>query len=100
LDADTTLPFIPPFTLNASVLYEIDEVLGLNDFYTNLTYTQTSSFEVLSLSVGFRVGSAGNIQFSANNLLNEDYIPVVSLLRDLGIPQAGRDFSVKFSVDF
>ncbi len=100
LDADTTLPFIPPLTLDVSLNYENDEFLGFNDFYTNLTYAQTSSFEVLSLSVGFRVGITGNIQFSLSNLLNEEYIPVVSLLRELDIPQAGRDFSVKYSVNF
>jgi iron complex outermembrane receptor protein len=100
LVADTALPFIPPLTLNSSLTYEKKQVLGLNDFFTMLSYTHTSSFEVLSLSLGFAVGSAGNIQFSANNLMNEEYIPVMSLLRELDIPQAGRDFSVSFSVNF
>lgn len=100
LVADTTLPFIPPLTLNISLTYEQKEVLGLNDFFTTLSYTHTSSFEVFSLSLGFAVGSTGNIQFSANNLMNEEFIPVMSLLRELNFPQAGRDFSVSFSVNF
>ena len=41
-----------------------------------------------------------NEQLSGNNLLNEEYDPVMSLLWELNIPQPGRDLSVKISFDF
>ena len=100
MEADTTLPFIPPLTLNSTITYESDDFFKLKGFFTQLTLTQTPTFEVLNLSLGFDVSPKASLQFSANNLFNEEYIPVMSLLRELDIPQPGRDFSVRFSVKF
>lgn len=100
LENDTTLPFIPPITFKSSFAYDTEEFLVFKDFYAGLSYTQTPAFEVLSLSMGFDVFSKATLQFSANNLLNEEYVPVMSLLRELDIPQPGRDFSVRFSLKF
>ena len=65
-----------------------------------MSYTETPAFDVLSLSMGYDVFSIVNLQFSVNNLLNEEYVPVMSLLRELDKPQPGRDFSVRFSLKF
>jgi len=65
-----------------------------------MSHTETPVFDVLSLSMGFDVFSKVNLQFSVNHLLNEEYVPVMSLLRELDIPQSGRDFSVRFSLKF
>ena len=65
-----------------------------------MSYTETLAFEVLSLNMGFDVFSKAKQQFSVNNLLNEEYVPVMSLLRELDIHQPGRDFSVRFSLKF
>ena len=65
-----------------------------------MSYTQNPAFEVLSLSMRFDVFCKPILKFSANNLLNDEYVPVMSLLREFDIPQLGRDFSERFSQKF
>ena len=61
---------------------------------------QTPAFNVLSISLGFAINESVNVQFSGNNLLNEEYVPVMSLLRELDIPQQGRDLSARITYNF
>ncbi len=94
------LPFIPPITFRSSLLYEADEVWKAKDFFSSVSYMQTPAFNVLSISLGFAINESVNVQFSGNNLLNEEYVPVMSLLRELDIPQQGRDLSARITYNF
>ena len=57
----TTLHFVHTLILNASLSYEIDYIVCMEDFFAMLNLTQTPTFEVLSLSFGFAVGDIGKI---------------------------------------
>ena len=100
LIADESLPFIPPITLGSSLDYERDELGKFSDFYAIASYTKTPGFQVFNLSTGLSLNEMVDLQLSASNLFNEEYIPVMSLLRELNIPQPGRDVSVKLSFNF
>jgi len=95
-----SLPFIPPITFRSSLLYEADELWKAKDFFSSVSYMQTPAFNVLSISLGFAINESVNVQFSGNNLLNEEYVPVMSLLRELDIPQQGRDLSARITYNF
>ena len=92
--SQTTLPFIPPFNIRTSLTYD------KNDLFVSVGHMYTRNFDVLSVSLGYTFKDRWNVQLSGSNLLNEEYVPVMSLLRELNIPQPGRDLSVKISFDF
>ena len=100
LIANESLPFIPPITLGSSLDYERDELGKFSDFYAIASYTKTPGFQVFNLSTGLSLNEMVDLQLSASNLFNEEYVPVMSLLRELNIPQPGRDISVKLSFNF
>ena len=82
--SETTLPFIPPFNIRTSLTYD------KNDLFVSVGHMYTRNFDVLSVSLGYTFKDRWNVQLSGSNLLNEEYVPVMSLLRELNIPQPGR----------
>lgn len=94
LALDQTLPLMPPFTINASTEYSTD------DLYVSANLEHTTAFTLLHLSSEYKVGDKMSLGVSVHNAFNTEYIPVLSLLRNLEIAEPGRNISARISYVF
>lgn len=62
----------------------------------------TSSYKLLNLELIFHPVNNINFVFGVNNLLNEEYVPHLSRLKEVGqgIPNPGRSFNLSLKYDF
>ena len=104
------LPMMPADCLKGEMVYEFPLMW---DYYkisvkTNLDYyfkqenvaeneDLTNSYIISDIGLKVQKGSH-ELNFHIDNLLNTKYIPHLSLLKDLGIYEPGRNFVIKYSV--
>jgi iron complex outermembrane receptor protein len=88
------LPLIPPFTINAVSEYSTEDLF----VSANLEYTQ--AFTLLHLSSEYKMSEKFKVGLSVHNAFNTEYIPVLSLLGNLNIPEPGRNFSARLAYIF
>jgi iron complex outermembrane receptor protein len=91
--SDESLPFMPPLTWSSELTYE-------KGAFATVSYDKTPQFQLVHLSAGLPLTDRIDCLVSVRNLLNTEYIPVLSLLRELQIPESGRNISVKLSLNF
>ena len=91
LNTNQTLPLIPPFTVNAIGEYSSDGMF----LSANIEYTQ--AFTLLHLSSEYEISDKIKLGVSVHNAFNEEYIPVLSLLDNLNIPEPGRNISARIA---
>ena len=94
LIANQTLPLIPPFTINAIGEYSSEGMF----LSANIEYTQ--AFTLLHLSSEYELSDKIKLGVSVHNAFNEEYIPVLSLLGNLNIPEPGRNISARIAYIF
>lgn len=113
LETKNPLPMIPPLKWNAELSVEPEEWLGLKDFYFSLeseyafgqdkvaeTENTSEAYHLLHLATGVAIDKQLNIGFTVHNLLNTEYIPHLSLLREVGLFEPGRNGMIKISYQF
>lgn len=91
---DEALPLIPPFTLNATAEYNAE------DLFLALSAEHTSAFTLLHLTSEYNLSEKIKMGLSIHNALNTEYIPVLSLLGNLNIPEPGRNVSLRINYVF
>lgn len=109
---DGNLPLIPPLNLHSEVIYERPAFKSLTDVYINVSSdlvasansvsvgeSVSPSYGVANFSFGATVAHHVTIGVAANNLFNKEYIPHLSLIKNLGIPQAGRSMSLRIAIN-
>jgi outer membrane receptor protein involved in Fe transport len=64
--------------------------------------TVTDAYNVLNIALSFKLFNQLNIVLGINNLLNEEYTPHLSRVKEVagGIPNPGRSFSVNLKYEF
>ena len=111
--SDDNLPWMPPLNFHSELNWEKNSLKGLSDVFASISAdftasaahvsageTSSSAYHVVNVVVGAKVASHVSVSVAASNLFNKTYIPHLSLLRDLGIPEAGRNISARLSFSF
>jgi iron complex outermembrane receptor protein len=98
LIGETELPFMPPFTWSTDLGFEKSEMWSLTNVFATVSYDRVPDYQLLHLSAGCSITHRVECLISVRNLLNTEYMPVLSLLRELQIPEAGRNISIKLSL--
>lgn len=107
------LPMIPPLKLTAAISIEQAEWNGLSNAYLSLdaehafgqkqlAFGESASegYRLIHFSMGANLSKQLSLALSVNNLLNTEYIPHLSLLREAHIYEPGRNFITKLSYSF
>mgnify|MGYP006126048651 FL=1 len=112
LELEESLAMIPPHKWNNELKYTFNDVLFAEKAIISLNYNYhfkknrissekevTDAYSLINLNFGL---DKGNHSFSLHvqNLLNKEYIPHLSLLKERGIFEQGRSISFKYSVTF
>ena len=110
---DDNLPWMPPLNFHSELNWEKTQLRGLKnvfavisaDFTTatdhvSMGETSSSAYNVVNVIVGAKVFHHFSASIAASNLFNTTYIPHLSLIKNLGIPEAGRNVSARLSFEF
>lgn len=113
LQTGSPLPMIPPLKWNAELSAEQTEWNGLSNVYLSVESEyafgqeqvapeeeMSEAYHLLHLSVGTSLSQRFSLGLSINNLLNTEYIPHLSLLKEAYIYEPGRNIVTKLSYNF
>lgn len=89
------LPMIPPATTRVVLGWRDGSMGRLDGLFGQAVWNHSRDASLLHLAAGTRLGSALNVNVTVQNLWNAEYIPTLSLLRNLGIPEPGRNIRVQ-----
>lgn len=94
------LPFIPPATFRSTVGWANGEAGRLNGLFANLIWNHNRDASLVHVAAGGKINEALALNLSVQNLLNAEFIPTMSLLRSLDIPEPGRNVRVQLAWTF
>jgi len=100
VDTQDALMMIPPLSFNSALMYQKSSMGSLEDVFAILSFDALSEYSTVHVSCGFSVRSKLDFSISVRNLFNVEYIPELSLLKNIGIAEPGRNVSVKAAVRF
>ncbi|PCJ80066.1 MAG: hypothetical protein COA49_09940 [Bacteroidetes bacterium] len=102
------LPLIPPMNLHSELGYERSIFMNVKDVYANISSDLVASavrvssgesispgYGIVNFSLGASLAHNLTLGLAAKNLFNKEYIPHLSLVKNMGIPQAGRSISLR-----
>lgn len=110
IDKNESLPMIPANSLNHEIIYESDNcfffdnissILKLNYHFkqNQIGQNEAPTVAYFLTDVGIKLSKKNHeISIHLNNLLNTEYIPHLSLLKESHIYEQGRNFVMKYSV--
>ena len=111
--SEDNLPWMPPLNFHSELNWEKNKLKGLSEVFASISAdftastahvsadeTSSSAYTLVNVVVGAKIASHVSVSVAASNLFNKTYIPHLSLLRDLGIPEAGRNISARLSFSF
>ncbi len=112
LESNEPLEMIPPAKWNNEIEYVFTDLSFADKLKLALNYNYhfaqdristseeiTASYSLINASFGIEKG-AHQLSIHAQNLMNVEYIPHLSLLKESGIFEQGRSISLKYSVKF
>ena len=112
LNLNEPLPLMPPLTWKNEVQMEWSEWKAFEDIFVKFECAYYSkqnrvaseekvseSYALVNLGLGASLGKY-NIGLFARNLLNKEYIPHLSMLKEQGIYNPGRNIALKISYNF
>jgi iron complex outermembrane receptor protein len=110
------LPFIPAQKVNVEIEFQKKKWKGLRNLFLRVnsdfvleqnkpapSEIMSPSYTLLNCGIGTQVKAAGQlltIGLFANNILDEVYIDHLSTLKDLGMNNMGRNFTISVKVPF
>jgi iron complex outermembrane receptor protein len=110
---DDNLPWMPPLNFHSEFNWEKSHIRGLKSVFASVSAdfttatdhvsmgeTSSSAYNVVNVIVGAKVFHHFSVSIAASNLFNTTYIPHLSLIKDLGIPEAGRNINARLSFEF
>lgn len=92
-----TLPLIPPATVRSTLgLHELghDPMRGL---FVQAVVQHNRDATLVHAAAGGQLGERVTLNVSVQNVLNTEFIPTLSLLRDRGIPEPGRNVRLQLT---
>ena len=110
---DNNLPWMPPLNFHSEINWEKSQLRGLKNVFASISAdfttatnhvsmgeTSSSAYNVVNVIVGAKVFHRVSVSIAASNLFNITYIPHLSLIKDLGIPEPGRNINACISFEF
>lgn len=88
------LPLIPPMSTRAMLGYRFGTLR------TSAVLEHSADATLLHCSIGGAIAGQLQITISVKNLLNAEYMPTLSMLRNLDIPEPGRNVRVQMAWTF
>ena len=116
--ADYNLALVPASNIKTKLLLDLEKYQNISKYkfnsisiYHYYTFDQknfaqyeelTEGYNVINLKLGFKLSKKLNAMLAMDNLLNEEYSPHTSRIRNVagGIPNPGRSFNVSIKYDF
>lgn len=89
-----SLPLIPPMSTRATVGYR------LGSWRTSAVFQHSMDANLVHCAFGGTIADQLELTVSVQNLLNMEYMPTLSLLRNLGISEPGRNVRVQMAWTF
>ena len=115
---DYNLALVPANNIKTKVLLDLEQYQNISKYkfnsisiYHYYTFDQknfaeyeelTEGYNVINLKLGFKLSKKLNTVIGIDNLLNEEYSPHTSRIRNVagGIPNPGRSFNINIKYDF
>ena len=89
------LPLIPPATFRSTVGWANGSAGRLNGLFANVVWNHNRDASLLHLAAGGELSDVLAVNLSVQNLLNAEFIPTMSMLRELNIAEPGRNVRVQ-----
>ena len=89
------LPLIPPATFRSTVGWANGRAGRLNGLFANVVWNHNRDASLLHLAAGGELSGVLAVNLSVQNLLNAEFIPTMSMLRELNIAEPGRNVRVQ-----
>ena len=89
------LPLIPPATFRSTVGWANGRAGRLNGLFANVVWNHNRDASLLHMAAGGELSDVLAVNLSVQNLLNTEFIPTMSMLRELNIAEPGRNVRVQ-----
>lgn len=112
LHLNEPLSMIPSHKWNTEIEYVFDNLSFADKLRVSLNYNYyfaqnrissleeiSNNYSLINVNCGIHKGNH-QLSLHAHNLLNTEYIPHLSLLKESGVYEQGRSFSLKYSISF
>jgi len=94
------LPLIPPATLRTSIGWVIGNKGRFNDVFARAILNENRDATLVHITAGATLNGSISVNCSIQNLFNQTFTPTLSMLRELGIPEPGRNMRVQIGWKF
>lgn len=94
------LPLIPPFTVRVESGWSGGEWARFDEIFAHVVVNYSRDATLLHWSSGARVSENIQCVLTIQNLLNAEFYPTLSMLRNLPIPEAGRNIRLRLEWRF
>ena len=94
------LPLIPPATLRSTVGWANGSRGQLHGLFANAIWNHNRDASLVHLAAGGSIADAFDLTVSVQNLLNAEFVPTMSMLRELNIAEPGRNVRVQLAWTF
>lgn len=94
------LPLTPPFTARVQSGWSGGEWAGFDEVFAYVVVNYSRDATLLHWTSGARISENMHCVLSIQNLLNVEYYPTLSMLRNLNIPESGRNIRLRLEWRF
>ena len=94
------LPLTPPFTARVESGWSGGEWAGFDEIFAHVVVNYSQDATLLHWTSGARMSENMHCVLSIQNLLNVEYYPTLSMLRNLAIPETGRNIRLRLEWRF
>ena len=94
------LPLIPPATLRSTVGWANGSRGQLHGLFANAIWNHNRDASLVHLAAGGSIADAFDLTVSVQNLFNAEFVPTMSMLRELNIAEPGRNVRVQLAWTF
>ena len=99
-DSGSELPLIPPFTVRVESGWSGGVWAGFDEIFAHVVVNYSRDATLLHWTSGARISDNIQCVLSIQNLLNTEYYPTLSMLRNLNIPESGRNIRLRLEWRF
>ena len=94
---DVLLPLIPPATMRTVLGWKEWQWGALHGIFAQAVWNHNRDASLVHLAAGATLNEVLSLNVSVQNLLDTEFIPTLSMLQNLGIPEPGRNVRLQLS---